>query len=191
MKKVKCAVIMAVLIVIVAFCLAATEVSSKPKYEIRKVDQQAVLYTIYRGDYQNIGQPIGKLFALAGTKGIIPAGQVQFVYLNNPNYVSKEHWLTEIRIPVGKEALKLAGTLGEITDIKVLPASEMIVAKKPKGQADPNSIYANMYKWIYENNHTGLDSPVEIILSGSMAGDYSQMESEIMMPVKKMEQPKK
>jgi effector-binding domain-containing protein len=192
MKKVKCAIVMSVLIVVAAFCLAqATDVSSKPKFEVRKVEQQTVLYTIYRGDYRNIGQAIGKLFALAGQKGIIPKGQVQYAYLNNPQYVSKEHWLTEIRIPVDKDALKLSGTLGEMTDIKVLPVTEMVVAKKPKGTADPNSIYSNMSKWIYENKYTSLDSPVEVILSGAMSGDYSQMEAEIMIPVKKIEENKK
>jgi len=192
MKKVRCAIVMSVLMVVAAFCLAqATDVSSKPKFEIRKVEQQTVLYTIYRGDYKNIGQPIGKLFALAGQKGVIPKGEVQYAYLNNPQYVSKEHWLTEIRIPVDKDALKLAGTLGEMTDVKVLPATEMVVAKKPKGTADPNAIYNDISKWIYENKYTSLDSPVEIILSGAMTGDYSQMEAEIMMPVKKIGENKK
>jgi effector-binding domain-containing protein len=187
MKTVKFAIVMSVLIVIAAFCIAATtEVSSKPKFEIRKVEQQTILYTIYRGPYEKSGQAVGKLFALAGQKGIIPKGSVQYAYLNNPHYISKEHYLTEIRIPVDKDALKLAGTLGEMTDIKVLPAIEMVVAKKPKGMADPNSIYNDMSKWIYENKYAGLDSPVEIILSGAMTGDYSQMEAEIMMPVKKI-----
>ena len=191
MKKVKYAVVMTVLIVIAAFCIAATEVSSKPKFEIRKVEQQTVLYTIYRGPYEKSGQSVGKLFALAGQKGIIPRGSVQYAYLNNPQSISKEHYLTEIRIPVVKDALKLAGTLGEMTDIKVLAAIEMVVAKKPKGQADSNSIYNDMSKWIYENKYTSWDTPVEVFLSGAEGGDYSQMEAEIMFPVKKIEQPEK
>lgn len=187
MKKARFVIAMSVLIVIAAFCIAATtDVSSKPKYEIRKVDQQTVLYTIYRGPYDKSGQAVGKLFALAGQKGIIPKGAVQYAYLNNPQYISKEHYLTEIRIPVDKDALKLAGTLGEMTDVKKLPAIEMVVAKKPKGMADPNSIYNDMSKWIYENKYLGWDTPVEIILSGAQTSDYSQMEAEIMMPVKKI-----
>jgi effector-binding domain-containing protein len=189
MKKVLCTIIVLASILITAFCFAQTtkeQTGSKPAFEIRKVNEQIVLYTIYRGPYEQSGQAIGKLFALAGQKGIIPRGPVQYAYLNNSQYISKEHYLIEIRIPVDKDALKSAGTLGEMTDVKVLPAIEVVVAKKPKGIADSDSIYNNMSKWIYENKYTGVDTPVEIFLSGAESGDYSQMEAEIMMPVKKI-----
>jgi effector-binding domain-containing protein len=165
--------------------ISATSAGGKPAFSIRKVEKQVVLYTIYRGSYDKVGPAIGKLFALAGQKGIRPRGPVSHVYLNNPKQVSSEHWLTEIRIPVGKEALKLAGTLGEMTDVKALPAMEVAVAAKPKGQADPSSIYERFFTWIYKAGYVHIEDPMEKFLSGASTGDYAQMKSEIMIPVSK------
>lgn len=189
MKKVKLIIVLLVTAVITILCLAEDSkknIGSKPEFTIRKVNEQIVLYTIYRGPYEEIGKSVGKLFALAGQKGIVPKGPVQYAYLNNPQYIPKEHWLTEIRIPVDKNVLKLSGSLGEMTDVKMLSAIEMLIAKKSKGQADPSPIYNDINNWICQNGYIGWDSPVEVFLSGAQSGDYSQMESEIMMPVKKI-----
>ena len=78
---------------------------------------------------------IGSLFAVLGKKGLAPVGNLTFSYLNNPQRWAKEHWLTEISIPVDRAALKLAGTLGDFTDIKVVPASTLAVVVKPAGMA--------------------------------------------------------
>jgi effector-binding domain-containing protein len=168
--------------------IAAESTTDQPAFAIRKTEKQVVLYTIYRGGYDKVGPTIGKLFALAGQKGITPRGQVLYVYLNNPQYVSSEHWLTEIRIPIGQEALKFAGTLGEITDVKSLPAMELAVAVKPKGQADPGPIYDSLYTWIAKQGYRAADNACERFLTGAMAGDYARMRSEIIVPVKKLPQ---
>jgi len=160
--------------------------TAKSDFTIRKVEQRVVLYTIHRGSYDKMGAGVGKLFALAGEKGITPRGRVSYVYLNNPQYVSSGHWLTEIRIPVGKEALKLTGTLGEITDVKTLPAREVAVAIKPKAQADPGPIYGKLYTWIFQQGYIAADSACETFLTNAMAGDYAQMKSEIMIPIRKL-----
>lgn len=166
--------------------IIAETTTSQPAFTVRKVEKQIVLYTIYRGSYDKVGITIGKLFALAGQKGITPRGQVSYVYLNNPHYVSSEHWLTEIRIPVGEDALKFAGALGKITDVKALPAMEMAVAVKPEGQADPGAIYDGLYTWIARQGYRAADNACEIFLTNATGGDYSQMKSEIMVPVKKL-----
>jgi effector-binding domain-containing protein len=159
--------------------------AEKAAFSIRKMESQVVLYTIYRGAYDNIGQTVGNLFALAGKKGIIPAGQVSYAYLNNPNFVSKEHLLTEIRIAVSKDALGFAGTLGEMTDIKTMPSMEVAVALKPEGIADPSVIYDGLSEFITKQGYVGLDSPSEVFLTNGMGGNYAQMKTEIMIPVKK------
>lgn len=164
--------------------------NDKPAITIRKIQEQTVLYTIYRGSYDKIGPVIGELFATAGKKGIYPRGQMYYVYLNNPNSTSAEHWLTEIRIPVGKNALKSAGTLGKFTDVKTLSATEVAVAVKPEGQADPGPIYDGLLTWIIEQGYIGTDSPREVFLTNGMFGDYAQMKTEIMFPIKKIS-PKK
>ena len=166
--------------------ISAKTAGSKKNFAIRKVEEQVVLYTIYRGSYDKVGAAIGKLFGLAGSKGITPRGPISFVYLNNPRYVSAQHWLTEIRVPVGKEALKHTGTLGEMTDVKALPAVEMVVAVKPEGQADPSPIYERLFTWIYKTGYVHIEDPRERFLSNAMAGNYAQMKSEIMVPVSKI-----
>jgi len=152
---------------------------------IRTVAAQTVLYTIVRGHYQKTGQAVGGLYALAGQKNLRPMGQPTYIYLNNPNRVSSEHWLTEIRIPVGDDALKLAGTLGDMTDVKQVPSVTVAVAVKPEGMPDPAAIYGEIYTWAYKNGYRVVDSPSEVFLTNAAGGDYAQMKSEIMMPVEK------
>ena len=159
--------------------------AAKPAITVRKVEPQVVLYTIYRGSYEKAGSAIGKLFALAGQNRIQPRGPVYYVYLNNPNQVSSEHWLTEIRIPVGKDALKITGILGEMTDVKTLPAMEMAVAVKPQGLTDPSPIYTALYAWAVKQGYMVAGSSREVFLTNAMSGSYAQMKTEIMLPVQK------
>ncbi len=169
--------------VIVTVTIRGGQAVEKSEIVIRQVKPQTVLYTIYRGDYDKVGQAIGSLYALAIQKKIWPSGSLHFAYLNNPEHVSKEHWLTEIRIPVREEALKLAGTLGEMTDVKKLPAMEVAVAVKPTGQADPGPLYTNLGTWILKKGYIVDGGPCEKFLANAKTGDYSQMKSEIMIPV--------
>jgi len=171
---------------VIAVRICAKTQAVKSAFTIRKVKPQVVLYTVYRGSYDEAGKAVGKLYALAGKKGISPRGGAYYVYLNNPQNVSSGHWLTEIRIPVAKDALKLAGTLGEMTDIKQLPAIEVAVAVKPEGQADPSPIYDSLGAWVLKQGYVATDSPREKFLTNAQAGDYAQMKSEIMVPVRKL-----
>lgn len=188
MKKTKVWSLLFLVIGLMAACvgaISAKSTSDKTSVVIRNVDKQVVLYTIYRGSYDKTGMAIDKLFALAGRKKISTRGPISYVYLNNPGHVSKEHWLTEIRIPVGEEALELAGTLGEMTDVKALPALELVVAVKPKGQADPRPIYDSLYAWLYKQGYVAAEDPMETFLTDAKGGDYAQMKTEIMVPVQK------
>jgi len=137
----------------VTVSVGAGQSSDRSGVTIRMVKPQTVLYTIYRGSYEDVGQTIGSLYALAVQKKIWPSGSIHFAYLNNPQHVSSEHWLTEIRIPVKEEALKPAGTLGEMTDIKKLPAMTMAAAIKPAGLADSESIYVSLDAWIFKQGY--------------------------------------
>lgn len=185
MSKLRTSLLLSAVVLMVAGAavISAKTASGKPAFAIRKVEKQVVLYTIYRGSYDKVGPAIGKLFSLAGSKGIKTQGPISFVYLNNPRYVSTQHWLTEIRVPVGKESLKLAGSLGEMTDVKEVPAVEVVVAVKPEGQADPGPIYERLFTWIYKAGYVHIENPMEKFLSGASTGDYAQMKSEIMVPV--------
>jgi DNA gyrase inhibitor GyrI len=153
---------------------------------IRETKEEVVLYTIHRGNYDKIGQVVGNLYALAGKKGISPRGSAYYVYLNNPNQLSSQHWLTEIRIPVSKDAMKAAGTLEKMTDIKILPDTKVAVVTKPKGQDDPSEIYSGLYVWIYKKGYIACDSPREVF-PNAMGKSYAQMETEIAIPIQKLQ----
>ena len=172
--------------VTVTVSIWAGQSTVKSEITIRRVEPQTVLYTIYRGDYKGIGKTISNLFALSGQKKIWPSGTPYFTYLNNPEHVPSKHWLTEIRIPVEEEALKLAGTLGEMVDVKKLPAMTVAVAIKPPGLADSKSVYVRLDKWIYTQGYIADEDPCEKFLSNVKTGDYAQMKSEILVPIRKV-----
>jgi len=182
------------LVPLIVICLAAAStvaISAKSATQesdisIRKAKEEVVLYTIHRGSYDKIGPVIGNLYALAGKKGISPRGSVYYVYLNNPNQVSSQHWLTEVRIPVSKDDLKAAGTLGEMTDIKTLSATDVAVAVKPEGQADPSGIYNKLYAWISKEGYITTGSAREVFLTNVMSGNYAMMKTEIIIPIQKI-----
>jgi len=190
-KKQQAVALIILLVSLTAIRMWAGPEAPKQEFEIQKVDEQVVLYTLYRGSYEKAGAAIGKLFALAGQKGIRPAGNAYFTYLNNPELVSNKHWLTEIRLPVNKEALKLAGSLGEFTDIKKLPAMKTATAIKPKGTTNAGELLSILYAWIFKNGFTPVDAHSERFLENVTSGDYAQMKTRIIIPVRKIEKSKK
>jgi effector-binding domain-containing protein len=175
-----------VLTATVTVSIWAGQTREKSEITVRPVEPQTVLYTIHRGDYRQIGKAIGDLYALAVKNKIWPSGNPCFTYLNNPEHVPSKHWLTEIRIPVKKETLKLAGTLGEMTDVKKLPAMTVAVAIKPPGLADSKCVYVRLDAWIFKHGYIADEDPSEEFLSNASKGDYAQMKSEILVPIRKV-----
>jgi len=182
MKKMVVAAVLAAIGVAAGLAMAE-EKAKEAAISVRKVEAQTVLYTIYRGPYEGVGKPIGELYALAGKNGIAPRGGPALVYLNNPALVSQEHLLTEIRIPVGEEAKKLAGTLGAMTDVKSVGPHEAAVIEKAGGDMDYAGIYARLYEWIGKNGYRSMDNASEVFKGGGRGG--GSMSSEIMVPVAK------
>jgi effector-binding domain-containing protein len=188
LKMLSLSIAILILVVIVTAGISAEKTSEKSSITTRQLESQTVLYTIYRGHYEKIGQAIGKLYAIANSKGIQPGGQLSCVYLNNPEYVPMEHCLTEIRIPVAnaEEALKHAGTLGEMTDIKVLPTMEVAVIIKPGTNMDYADFYKVLYNGIAKIGYRASDNACETFSTNTTSIDYSQMKSEIIIPIKKI-----
>ena len=178
-------VVVLVLSTIVTVEIFAEQSTGESNITIRKLESQTVLYTIYRGEYEKIDDTIGSLYALAIKNKIWPGGSLSCVYLNNPQYVSGKHCLVEIRIPVGQEALKLTGTLGELTDVKSINTMEVAVMKKQVGDMDYSSIYKNIYTWIAKNDYRATDNACETFAADTGITDYTKMKSEIMIPVQK------
>ena len=174
-----------------AYALAVGKPSAdvEPLVTIREAPEHVVLYTLYRGPYDGVGAAIGRLYALLGSKGLTPKGSLSFSYLNNPDRWAKEHWLTEISVPVDREALKLTGTLGDFTDVKVVSAATLVVAAKPAGMADPSVIYRALIVWVAEHDvYEPLEGPCEVF-PASVSGSYESMQTEIMIPVTRQPEP--
>jgi hypothetical protein len=192
MKKTRLMVAAAAICFVVGLAIAAetsepvakAEKREPAKITVRKLEAQTVLYTVYRGLYEKIGRPIGELYALAGKNVIILRGAVRLVYLNNPATVSPEHYLTEIRIPVGDDARKLAGMLGAMTDVKSLRAHEVAVVQKAPGDMDYAGIYGSLHAWMVANGYRSMDDAMEVFGPGM---DFEKTSSEIMVPVVKAE----
>jgi effector-binding domain-containing protein len=166
---------------------AVESTAAAPECSLRKLEAQVVLYTIYRGPYDKVGQAIGDLISLGSDNGLYPMGPVSMSYLNSPHYTTPQHYLTEIRVPVADDALKLAGTLGEMTDVKTIPAMEVAVVTKPSGVADPMPLIVGLTKWMAAQGYVTAEGINEVYLSNTDSGDYAQMEVEIRIPVEKME----
>jgi len=112
------------------------------------------------------------------------------MYLNNPATTPGERWLTEIRIPVDEDALKLAGTLGRFTDVKKAPGADVVAAIKPEGPATPESVYQKLYARMLRDGYMPTEGPSEVFLTNAQTGDYSKMRSEITTSVTKVAEPK-
>ena len=187
--KMRFGLVVLVLSLAVAGAVIAAKSGSDRKYSIKKQDEQVVLYTLYRGSYDQVGADVVELYQLAGQKGISPQGPLTFSYLNNPMLVDPEHWLTEMRIPVGKDALKQAGKLGEMTDVKVIRPHTVATCKKPPGvgEAEVETLWAGLVKWTASQGYTTLEGPREVFLSGQETGSYADMKTEFQIPIEKVD----
>jgi effector-binding domain-containing protein len=179
-----------VLILVGIVAAAAVELSAGPNdagsdFAIKKLEAQTVLYTVYRGPYEGIGSPVGELYGLAMQKHIKPCGPIALVYLNNPQSTSREHYLIEIRIPVDANALQQAGSLGPMTDVKTLKATDYAVMRRQSGDMDYEAFYHTLYDRITKEGYHRTDNAIEVFTDVGMGGNYSQMKTETMVPVTK------
>ncbi len=179
-------IVAAEFVVMAGICIRDVNIQHKPDKPdviVREVGPQAVLYTVYRGPYENICKAINKLYNLALVKGMLPCGPISTGYLNNPLSVSPEHWLIEIRLPVDAEALEYAGKLGGMTDVKSLPAMKFAVAVKPQGQTNPEPVISGLFSWINQKGYVTVGRMWQSVLINE-TGDYVKMKTEFMVPVK-------
>lgn len=150
---------------------------------VRRVESQAVLYTIYRGHYEGVNTAIEELIDLADDKHLTPIGPIYTGYLNNPLLVSGDHWLIEVRMPVAMNALRFAGTLGEMTDVKLIPAMKVVTAVKPEGQPDPGPVIRGLYSLINQRGYRVAGGMWQTVLYDNSSKDYSLTKTEFIIPV--------
>jgi hypothetical protein len=171
------------IVCIVGICACDGQTQFRPDVTVHRVEPHAVLYTIYRGHYEGIGPAIDKLFDLAREKHLTPVGPIYTGYLNNPLLVSDDHWLIEIRVPVSYDALELAGTLGEMTDVKLMPAMKVVTAIKPEGQLNPEPVIRGLYALINQRGYRVAGRMWQMVPYNNCSADYSQTRTEFVIPI--------
>jgi effector-binding domain-containing protein len=72
-----------------------------------------------------------------------------------------------------------------MTDIKTLKATEYAVMKKQLGQTDYEAFYRALYERIAKEGYHRTDNAIEVFSGNMMGVDYTQMKSEVMVPVAK------
>ena len=148
---------------------------------------RTVLYTVARGHYAQVGKTIKELYAVGREKEMeSDGGDLRIVYLNNPHQTAPEHWLYEVQIPVQEQALMHAGTLGEMMDVKRLPEMKVATIRRPEIMADPTEYIAKVYDWISTQNVRPIDNPIDLTVNSNLYPDFSQMQSEIMIPIEEL-----
>jgi len=178
--KILLSVITAEIFLIVLICNYKSQAEPAPDVILRDIGPQTVLYTIHRGHYDTVNSTINKLYKLADLKGICITGPTLIGYLNDPHIQSPEHWLTEIRIPVSADAMQFTGTLGRMTDVKILPAIN--VAVKRERQDNPDITICSLYSWIKKRSYRIVRGLWQSILCDK-PGNYAQMRTELIIPV--------
>ncbi len=177
------AIVFVEIVCIAGICARDSNPQFSPNVTVRQVESQAVLYTVYRGHYEGVGPAIDELLELAGEKHLTPIGPIYTGYLNNPLLVSGDHWLIEIRMPVPMDALEFAGTLGEMTDVKLMPAMKVVSAVKPEGQLDPGPVIRGLYALISQRGYRIAGGMWQSVLYNDDSEDYLHIRTEFMIPV--------
>ena len=172
------------IICIAGLCLCKGQYPEHADVSIREIPQQTVLYTIYRGRHYKINSVINQLYTLAKEKGISISGPASTCYLNSPVAESTNHHIIEIQIPVNDNAIEQAGSLGDMTDIKVIPAMKVAVAAKPEGCCDPTSVLVDLFTWINKKGYVVKGKMRQSYLNGK--GNYNNLNTEFMIPVDKL-----
>ena len=178
-------IILTEIVCIAGLCVCKGREQNKADITVRDMPRQTVLYTIYRGNYYDVSSAVNKLYALAQEKGISPLGPASTCWLNSPILEENNHSLIEIQIPVEDAALEHTGTLGDMTDIKVLPAMKVAVIVKPEGDNDPTEVISDLFSWINEKGFVVKGRMRQIVLSGSN-GSYRNLKTEFIIPIEEL-----
>lgn len=198
MSRVKVSLLIA-LVVIIGATLIFGQAAVDP-YKIETVGGQVVLYTIHRGGRETHRDAISKLYALAKETEMEIEGNLTLVALNNPLRADGKHMLTEIRIPVHQDALskdkyalfkdallKHAGTLGTMSDVKLLqPYKVLLYEKQPEDKIGINDLfglYRGLYKHADNRDKISIFGPQETFISSYDSGNYENMRTDIKVPI--------
>jgi len=84
----------------VAVPVTGKVVVEDPAVEVRNLEPCRVVSLVHRGSYETIGQAYRRLHGYAAEKGLLIAGPMRDLYLNDPNSVSPDEIMTEVQVPI-------------------------------------------------------------------------------------------
>ena len=153
------------------------------KVKIKKRKASNIAYIEHKGPYHEIpfDKYYGQLYSWAKENKVKPGFKPFAIYPNDPKETSEDELLTQIAIPIGK----MVESKGNIK-VKALP--EMVVAViKHKGPAEEyNKTYAELLKWVEENDYEVVGAPMEIYTKKpNVKSGKAIIYSKIQFPVKK------
>lgn len=153
---------------------------------VKEVPSVQGLALLHRGPYDHMGETIEKLMEISQEAGLIPAGAVIAIYLNDPNQVADVADLrTEIVVPVmvfGDPPATFPGGAA----MKEVPAATVaaMAGRGPYGKADVEAL-KKLMGWIQANGYD-LSGPPRMLYHHrpGLAVPEDQV-SEVQLPVRK------
>lgn len=74
------------------------------EYEVKNLHGHDMVSLIYTGSYEDVGVAYTKAFKYINENNFAVVDHSREIYLNDPNTVNEEELMTEIQIPIRKEA---------------------------------------------------------------------------------------
>ncbi|MHC5033884.1 MAG: hypothetical protein ACYTFZ_02455 [Planctomycetota bacterium] len=151
----------------------------------RTMEAQVVIYTLHRGGHDSLRESVDRVLALARERGLRVTGPVTFEFLAYSDLISGEHFLTEVRAPVGLEALDQSGTFGPYEGVKAVAEVEVAVMRKPRGADNREELVEEFLNLVHRNGYVAVGNVFERFLTG--ASRYADMESEFCVRIARPE----
>ena len=153
------------------------------KVKIKKRKAGNIAYIEHKGAYHEIpyDKYYEKLYSWAKENKARPGFKQFAIYPNNPNETPEKELLTQIAISIGK----MAEPKGDIK-VKTLPETEVAVIKHNAPAEEYNNTYAELLKWVEENDYEVSDNPIEMYTKKpKVKQGKTIIYSEIQFPVEK------
>jgi hypothetical protein len=154
---------------------------SEGRLTTRTMEAQVVIYTIHRGSHDSLRESVDRVLALARERGIRVRGAVTFEFLAYSDLIGNEHYLTEVRAPVGLEALDQAGTFEPYEGVKAVGEVEVAVMRKPQGADNREELVEEFRSLVHSNGYVAVGNVFERFLTG--ASRYADMQSEFCVRI--------
>ncbi|MEO0079563.1 MAG: GyrI-like domain-containing protein [candidate division WOR-3 bacterium] len=162
-------IVVAIALAIVILGCGQKKVAEKPKPEapkftatVEKLDAMSYAAINSMGPYDGVGEAMKRLMSWTGTAKVQPSGAPFGLFYDDPAKVKPEslRWSVCVPVPDGTKPDKKAGV-----EIKRLEPSEIAVTVHVGPSAGAGPTYAELAKWIAEQNLEVAGPAIEFYLS--------------------------